>query len=108
MSERLIDANKYRNTLVGWLNTCYKEQLAGSDDYDKDAEVIACCIGELDEQPTVDAEVVRRGRWIEGFFANTFECSMCVDNDVSLCYAQKTNYCPRCGAKMDLEENYDE
>lgn len=51
--------------------------------------------------PAVDAEVVRHGRWIEGFFANTFECSVCFDNGVCLCHKKKSKHCPECGAKMD-------
>lgn len=51
-------------------------------------------------QPVIDAEPVRHGRW-EGkkWF---YSCSICgglspEDGGV------KTNYCPDCGAKMDLE-----
>lgn len=54
----LIDANKYRNILCNWLSECRRNMSTG--DYDIDADVIASCIAELDEQPVVDAvEVVR-------------------------------------------------
>lgn len=61
----------------------------------------------LDEQPTVDAELVRHAAWEDGsgrsveicgdwYLRNTYICSACKRerNDM-------TNYCPNCGAKME-------
>ena len=56
--------------------------------------------------PTVDAAPVKHGRWIpvlNGIDDDTnpaFDCSECD----AMC-RKKHNYCPVCGAKMDLEEN---
>ena len=57
----------------------------------------------LDATPTVDAEPVRHGKWIEIVVAETdtsrlinWECSECaivVDHNTD-------NYCPNCGARM--------
>ena len=57
-------------------------------------------LGALDELPTIDAELVRHGRWVGKRWS--YSCSICgglspEDGGV------KTNYCPNCGAKMDLE-----
>lgn len=55
--------------------------------------------------PTVDAAPVVHGRWIpvlNGIDDDTnpaFDCSECD----AMCN-KKHNYCPSCGAKMDLEE----
>lgn len=59
------------------------------------------------KQPTIDAEPVRHGRWIElktydedGYYVFEYKCSECK-------YIEPfgvSNYCPNCGAKMDLEE----
>ena len=47
----------------------------------------------IDEQPTIEAEPVRHGVWECGGF-----CSVCgLDNE-----ERKTDYCPNCGARMDL------
>lgn len=68
--------------------------------------------------PAADVEPVRRGRWISWEDAdncipspNRHECSVCHDaaqvlvNNIELL----SNYCPNCGAKMDLEdENNDD
>lgn len=49
--------------------------------------------------PTIDAEPVRHGRWlVDGLTGMSF-CSECTDYAVEA----DTNYCPNCGAKMDLE-----
>ena len=48
----------------------------------------------LRKQPTLDVAPVRHGRWVEGI-----ACSECRQVDLS-----KPNYCPNCGAKMDLKE----
>ena len=56
---------------------------------------------DIDEMPTVDAELVRHGHWGEEWFDHKLKivCSVCE------CFADKwTDYCPNCGAKMDEEE----
>lgn len=68
----------------------------------------------LQGRPTVDAEPVRHGRWIDeiepnavtasGREVHVFRCTAC-----DFTWANKTavlhyfNYCPNCGAKMDAE-----
>lgn len=56
----------------------------------------------IDDAPTVDAEPVRHGRWTEPYrndIWDCYECSCCGEK-----YDRTWNYCPRCGAKMDLED----
>lgn len=57
----------------------------------------------LDSQPTVDAESVRHGRWIEVDVGDCcYRCSECgFIRDAYL--LDIGNYCPKCGAKMDGE-----
>ena len=65
----------------------------------------------IEEQPTVDAEPVRHGKFVgteyDGYADGypvyyEWECSQCgcVFEDEEPTY----NYCPNCGAKMDLEK----
>lgn len=67
---------------------------------------IAMPIGDIKHAPTVDAAPVVHGRWIpvlNGIDDDTnpaFDCSECD----AMC-RKKHNYCPGCGAKMDLEEH---
>ena len=52
-----------------------------------------------DEQPAMDAEPVRHGRWLrldEAPERDQRRCSEC--GDISCC---QRNYCPNCGARMD-------
>ena len=60
-----------------------------------------CIASEIADIPTADVAPVRKGRWV------------CVDTDTEqffLCNRCKkkeyweSNYCPECGAEMDLEE----
>lgn len=61
-------------------------------------------VKDIEAAPTLDAEPVRHGRWFRHRystpwgFEEEFVCSLCkraVDFE--------ENYCPSCGAKMDLE-----
>ena len=48
------------------------------------------------DAPTIEAEPVKHGRWEFGGF-----CSECGISNEEL----RTDYCPNCGAKMDLRIN---
>jgi len=63
---------------------------------------------DIDAAPTVDAEVVRHGRWVRtttnpgikscyGYVHDA--CSFCGSEDLFI-----PKYCSNCGAKMDLQE----
>lgn len=51
--------------------------------------------------PTADVQEVRHGKWKFDRFDNAWcsVCHHCGSND-----AEVSDYCPNCGAKMDLEE----
>ena len=62
----------------------------------------------IEAAPAVDAEPVRHGRWIDkteerhGIYDYRYDCSKCAH----IFWAggvENFNYCPNCGAKMDLE-----
>jgi len=51
---------------------------------------------EIDAQPTIDAEPVKNGKWIQIHPFEKFICSECK------CQSDyKWNFCPICGAKME-------
>ena len=52
--------------------------------------------------PTADVQEVRHGKWKFDRFDNAWcsVCHHCGSND-----AEVSDYCPNCGAKMDLEES---
>lgn len=54
----------------------------------------------VDSIPTIDAEPVRHGRWIPETYSIS-KCSACGQHHFA--HAESWNYCPNCGAKMDLE-----
>lgn len=94
MTRRLIDANAY----------LAKMRPKGiSDELWEECGTYKSVINE----PTVDAEPVRHGKWIDKNTPmhlhspwNRWKCSVCGE-----CYECSDNfkYCPHCGAKMDGE-----
>ena len=64
----------------------------------------------IDEQPTVDAEPVRHGKWIQPHWKNSnycCNCSECGGEAMHREYHWDKNgiypICPNCGAKIDKE-----
>ncbi len=54
----------------------------------------------LDAYPTIEAEPVKHGRWVDvalSFVTVKEKCSICG----GIVYVHGFNYCPNCGAKMD-------
>lgn len=78
---RLIDADKFRQ----WLMKVKRI----SKNY---------VLMMLDEEPTIDAEPVRHGRWIEDDEFTGF-CSNCEQFGY-----YNWHYCPNCGSRMGLGE----
>lgn len=74
---------------------------------------LADCIAiKIEGLPAADVEPVRRGRWLD-YMCRDWHCSECgekiskVRNVDGYCYDDKPNYCPNCGAKMELEDNHE-
>lgn len=69
---------------------------------------------EIRIQPTIDAVPVKHGHWIGVYTehnSHSVNCSVChgslpyvVLPGARIQYIFETDYCPKCGAKMDLEE----
>lgn len=53
-------------------------------------------VEDINEQPTIDAEPVRHGKWVieDGHVC----CSECGE------ISKEYNYCPHCGARMDKDD----
>ena len=52
-------------------------------------------MADIDEQPTIEAEPVKHGRWMYPFYCS--ECTFVPYYSSDITYY----YCPNCGAKMD-------
>ena len=118
---RLIDADKLKAVWIRFKKSDIAD--GGGFVYDPD-DVIET----IDESETIEAEPVKHGRWIEDrYYEKPCVCSYCgaeahyistfketydYDREENLqstgfeeiCEYIKTDYCPNCGAKMDLEE----
>lgn len=95
----LIDREKLVQEIKSQSNRLCLGHISTSD---IDAEDIVQLIVDA---PTVEAEPVRHGKWIDDLDENGRlrsawrKCSFCGGRN----YSKKTPYCPNCGAKMDLE-----
>ena len=78
------------------------------------AGIVDCFAKQIQSAPTIDAEPVRHGRWEmveDPWFSDVCKCTACGEEYV-LEYVLEAdtpseygyNYCPNCGAKMDLED----
>lgn len=98
---RLIDADALKDDMCIFCK--------GMDSNMVDCNVDCMTHSIIDEQPTIEAEPVRHGRWIKDKYG-FHHCSECGENtdrqedafgyDIS---EFKTIYCGNCGAKMDLK-----
>lgn len=65
----------------------------------EDLDMLFCML------PAENVSPVRHGRWIEKekyTFGILYDCSLCENRIID--NGHPWNYCPNCGAKMDLEE----
>ena len=63
----------------------------------------------LNQFPSSDVAPVRHGKWIsdgDGYHW-TYNCSICAWKD-GYPFNERHNFCPHCGARMDMEEKKDE
>ena len=68
---------------------------------------IAGAMNAIDEMPAADVAPVRHGRWIEQCEESLYSCSACGTEWITIVGTPKENdmdFCPHCGAKMDLKE----
>lgn len=62
----------------------------------------------INDRPTIEANPVRRGRWIHDGYDfqhgnDWIHCSECGKRGINV-PADLTNYCPNCGAKMEKQK----
>lgn len=90
---RLIDANALMKHICGYECGCNPEECDGME-----SETVTCNFhAYVIEAPTIEAEPVKRGKWIIGRheFGTGWHCSMC---DFIVYF--KHRYCNNCGARM--------
>ena len=77
-------------------------------DGDYENDTINHFLDMVSAQPDVDAEPVRHGKWVEAEYYDdiVYKCSACKEEFALIDGTPKDNlynYCPHCGAKMDLK-----
>jgi len=95
---RLIDADAAKSRIIEEATKTFSEM-------NIQTFVIAAGMANMfdceDDFPTIDAEPVKHGKWIDR--RCDIECSSCGEeySDEIFLMRGKINYCPNCGAKMD-------
>ena len=89
---RLIDADDF-------LDLFYVASAGQDKEFIKAVEMV------VEDTPTIDAEPVRRGRWIDDMYFDepVTRCTWCNHGFAKGHKAERFPYCPNCGAKMDGE-----
>lgn len=88
---RLIDADVIEKFLDDFADDCGNHQKA----------VLREVKYALGKMPTVDAEPVKHGRWIDPATEDCYRCSVCEEYTQMEIPRLLYHYCPNCGAKMD-------
>ena len=93
---RLIDIEPFETEKD--VTTCQITRWHNGDGYSEMA------VTNTKDIPTIEAEPVKHGRWVYDSCEMEFFCSVCSrEAPVGMTTYHITNYCPACGAKMDLE-----
>ena len=123
-----IDREALRNSVesIDWYSVFRGKLTAGAKSSENPFYKANDIYSAIDNAPTADVAPVRHGRWIhpKGYVvSNGFLCSECgheeashlainprhggvclADDNGNFFYPPKINYCPNCGAKMDLKD----
>lgn len=106
---RLIDADDVLDSIENW-----KRKVLYYHPHTKKFSTIPLSevLSFLGDSPTIDAVPVKHGEWVDGkrmSLDGTFywfrECSLCGYEREDDNEEKDTNYCPKCGARMDGGED---
>ena len=114
----LIDKNALYKQFVELEAAAWKRVEKHMNDGDMDALKLWTAIlnertaykHDVADAPAVEAEPVRRGEWIRRDLGG-WHCSLCDEQAPFWCMAstqELSNYCPNCGALMDLKGDEDD
>lgn len=100
---RLIDADALTDELIKGIEADTGKSVQTT--FTKSVCMILCKA--IEQQPTIDAEPVRHGKWIKAdsqqYFRKHYPCFTCSECGYRKDSQKKWNYCPQCGARMDVE-----
>ena len=99
---RLIGADETIRRIEENIQAYYKESSGGY-------YLAEDAVDEINVMPTVDIKPVKQGHWVEYPKPHYFKCSECeyivpYRKAASVNGEREYDYCPKCGAIMDLEE----
>lgn len=105
---RLIDADSLRDAYINKMSEIYKN-VASMKNVEAETVSVLCGYSVIDEALTVDAVLLKHGKWLTRSNPNYSPFDPCSSEEIHICnqcgYEQEFEafYCPNCGAKMDVE-----
>ena len=73
--------------------------------YEEDGCDACTFVKEVEQAPTIEAEPVRHGEWVETKLPGIIACSACgLERHKNLNLGAAWRYCPKCGAKVGRRE----
>jgi len=91
---RTIDADLFKNNVKAWAENI-RDFRSDNKCFFTEENVLKM----IDDQPTLEVEPVKHGKWIYDFWC-AFKCSECGAKKDKYKGENLTPYCPMCGAKM--------
>lgn len=102
---RLIDADETRDKMLNSLDELFRNvEMTGKMIYQK--TLIRTIIHHIDDAQTIEAEPIKRARWIKGKDWDDWFCSGC-SNKANLDWRENpilSSFCPHCGAIMYIKD----
>lgn len=98
---RLIDADKRIARYCEENCGCTRQECTLT--YEHDGCEACTFVQEIEDEPSVDAEPVRHGRWVKSGYAcgeSEWTCTVCGNKEWRVS-SGRLKWCPFCGAKMD-------
>ena len=100
---RLIDADALSKEIVESIRVAEEWKKEATEKNDKHGQKCAidtrrslfAMLFRLKEQPTIEAEPVRHGKWLPHKITVSSKCNIC-----RRVFADETQFCPNCGADM--------
>lgn len=106
MAKKYIDAGSAKSVIK---KVCETYNIAFENGHGGFGDML---VKAIDDMPAADVQEVRHGKWIdtepkydyENHCAAHYQCSEC-GRRTGIKQTRTYKYCPRCGARMDGEEN---
>ena len=104
---RLIDADKYKDGIRLIMQCWNCSPCLSPSEAKRATDDLRVALNELDNMPTIDAEPVKHGYWVNAYPDiepnPMFMYGICSECGFKQSISNSLKFCPECGTKMDKE-----